>query len=112
MTAFKPLCNPYIRFAGAQGPDPRVAAWMHRILLLGVLLVLILPAARASSAWLGWMPLWLVGMPLSACWALHGFRLPRLRRVVAMTRPRRRRRGGQARRRSVVRAPRALVRAA
>ena len=32
--------------------------------------------ARASE-WLGWMPLWVLGMPLAAWWALHRFRLPR-----------------------------------
>jgi hypothetical protein len=43
---------------------------------VGLALVAVLPAARGHSEWLGWMPLWLVGMPLAAWWAMHRFRLP------------------------------------
>jgi prolyl oligopeptidase len=49
--------------------------------------VLLIPAARGSSEWLGWLPLWLVGMPLAAWWSLRGFPLP----AVAVRLPRRRR---------------------
>lgn len=76
--------------------DPRLAALLRRAMWAGLVAVLVLPAARGYSPWLGWMPLWLLGMPLSALWALHGFRLPRRRTVAAL--PRRRRRP-QARRR-------------
>lgn len=66
--------------------------------LLGVCLV---PALRGSSEWVGWGPLWLVGMPLVAWWALHQFRLPpvvpalasRLRRPRPRPRAQARRRG-------------------
>lgn len=54
---------------------------------LGTLAVLLVPAARGSTALLGWLPLWLVGMPLAAWWSLRRFRVPRL----AMSLPRRRR---------------------
>ncbi|MEO5565509.1 MAG: hypothetical protein ABIR05_02445 [Luteimonas sp.] len=58
-------------------PDPRLVMVMRRIALVGAGLVLALPAARGHSQWLGAMPLWLLAMPLSSLWALHGFRLPR-----------------------------------
>jgi hypothetical protein len=79
-------------------PDPRVLRPVRQLVLAGLALVLVWPAARASSLWLGWLPLWLVGMPASAWWALHGFALPRLRRSVAVAAGKRRRRGPQARR--------------
>ena len=68
---------------------------LRQLVILGALAVLLIPAARGSSALLGWLPLWLVGMPLAAWWSLRRFplpklalRLPRCRRVQA-----RRRRG-------------------
>ena len=67
--------------------------------ILGTVAVLLVPAARGSSDWLGWLPLWLVGMPLAAWWSLRGFPLP----AVAVRLPRRRR--VQATRRSVRRLP-------
>lgn len=76
--------------------DPRLSMLLRRAALAGLVAVLALPAARGYSAWLGWMPLWLLGMPLAALWALHGFRLPR-RAAAAMLARRRRR--PQARRR-------------
>lgn len=76
--------------------DPRLEHALRRVALFGLLAVLLLPAARGHSAWLGWLPLWLLGMPLSAWWALHRFALPRWPRQVALPR---RRRGQQARRR-------------
>lgn len=60
---------------------------LRRAVTLGTLAVLLLPAARGSSTWFGWWPLWLVGMPLSAWWSLRGFPLP----AVALRLPRRRR---------------------
>lgn len=73
--------------------------WLRRIVLCGVALVLLFPLARGQIPWLGWAPLWLVGMPLAAWWALHRFRLPWPRRGARVQR-RHRRVGGQARRRT------------
>lgn len=70
---------------------------------IGALLVLMLPAARGSHAAIGWLPLWLVGMPLAAWWSLRGFPLP----AVAVRLPRRRR--VQATRRSVRRVSQGLA---
>lgn len=81
-------------------PDPRLRRALWNALWLGAVLVLLLPAARGHNPWLGWMPLWLLGMPLSALWALHRFRLPRLPPSASAVRGRRRRRGVQARRTS------------
>lgn len=86
----------------ADAPEPvleRVLRYWFAGGLLGVCLV---PALRGSSEWIGWGPLWLVGMPLAAWWALHHFRLPpavpamaaRLRRLRPRAQARRRRRGG------------------
>ena len=66
---------------------------LRQLVILGALAVLLVPAARGSSAWIGWLPLWLVGMPLAAWWSLRRFPLPTL----ALRLPRRRR--AQARRR-------------
>ena len=66
---------------------------LRHLVILGALAVLLIPAARGSSALLGWLPLWLVGMPLAAWWSLRRFPLPKL----ALRLPRRRR--VQARRR-------------
>lgn len=53
-------------------------AVLRHAVILGTLAVLLLPAARGSSEWMGWLPLWLVGMPLAAWWSLRGFPVPRL----------------------------------
>jgi hypothetical protein len=82
-------------------PDPRLDLALRRLAMAGALLVLALPAARGASHWLGAWPLWLVAMPLSSLWALHGFAWPRWARGengIAGERSRRRR-GPQARRR-------------
>ena len=92
--------------------DARLGAALRQALVLGAVLVLLLPAARGYNAWLGWMPLWLLGMPISALWALHRFRLPRLARAEAVATAPRRRRGGQARRRALHRSARRLPQAA
>ena len=73
-------------------------AVLRHAVILGTLAILFIPAARGSTQWLGWLPLWLVGMPLAAWWSLRGFPLP----AVAVRLPRRRR--VQAMRRSVRRA--------
>lgn len=90
--------------------DPRLDAAMRQAALIGLIAVLALPAARGYNAWLGWMPLWLLGMPLTAWWALHRFRLPG--RPVVATRAIRRRPRTQARRRAQSAVPRRLIRAA
>lgn len=78
-------------------PDPRVLRCVRQTALAGLALVLVWPAARGHSDWIGWLPLWLVGMPLMAWWSLHRFRLPI---SALLTRTSRRRRGPQARRRT------------
>ena len=69
---------------------------LRRAVTLGTLAVLLIPAARGHHEWLGWLPLWLVGMPLAAWWSLRGFpvpalavRMPRRRRAQASRRTRR-----------------------
>ena len=93
-------------------PDRRLRIALWRALWLGAAVVIAVPAARGDSAWLGWLPLWLVGMPACALWALHRFRLPRLPLPAPAARSRRRRGGGQARRRCVRPGPWARVHAA
>ncbi|WP_343225248.1 hypothetical protein [Agrilutibacter solisilvae] len=69
------------------------------LLAIGAMLVLLLPAARGSSEWLGWWPMWLLAMPATALWAVHGFALPGGSAPVAARPLSARRRGPQARRR-------------
>ncbi|KRD77129.1 hypothetical protein [Lysobacter sp. Root983] len=93
--------------------DPRVEQALRYIVAIGAVLVLLLPAARASSAQIGWLPLWLLAMPLTAWWALHRFRLPwRAQDQAAAAPVRRRRPGAQARRRARPLARAAAARAA
>ncbi len=68
---------------------------LRQVVILGTLTVLLIPAARGSSVLIGWLPLWLVGMPLAAWWSLRRFPLPRVtwqmprrRRVQALRRSR------------------------
>lgn len=82
-------------------PDPQLQRCLRMVLLSGLALVLALPMARGSSEWLGWLPLWLVGMPAMALWALHRFRLPLGKTASGAATSRRRRPGAQARRRAV-----------
>ncbi|MBV6853916.1 hypothetical protein KWH45_10845 [Xanthomonas campestris pv. mirabilis] len=85
----------------SERPDPRVLRPVRQIALAGLALVLVWPAARGSSEWIGWLPLWLVGMPMLAWWSLHRFALPTLVRPdVHRVAPRRR--GPQATRRRVL----------
>ena len=81
--------------ASSDHPDAALDRLLRRIVLTGLALVVLLPLARASTDMLGGLPLWLVGMPAAAWWALHRFRMPG-RSAVARTA--RRRRGPQARR--------------
>lgn len=89
------IANPPSRSAPVV--DPRLDSALKQAVLIGIIAVLAIPAARGYNAWLGWMPLWLLGMPLVAWWALHRFRLPHRPAVTA--RPARRRPRTQARRR-------------
>ena len=74
-------------------------AVLRHAVILGTLAILFIPAARGGSEWFGWLPLWLVGMPLAAWWSLRGFplpqmtmaRMPRRRRAQALRRGRGRR---------------------
>jgi hypothetical protein len=83
--------------------DPQLERALRLALLTGLALVLLLPAARGQSDWLGWLPMWLVGMPAVALWSLHRFRLPaRQTAATGLLAPvRRRRPGTQARRRAI-----------
>ena len=72
--------------------DPRPERYLRTAVILGALAVLLIPAARGQSDWFGFLPLWLLGMPLAAWWCVTGFAFPR---IAAML-PRRRR--AQARR--------------
>ena len=96
--------------ATARYPDPRVLRPVRQIALAGLALVLVWPAARGYNAWIGWWPLWLVGMPMVAWWGLHRFALPRWSVPVRPRTTPRRRRVPQARRRTA--APRGWARAA
>ena len=53
----------------------RIAAIARRATVVGLAMVLLVPAARGYSQWLGWLPLWLLAMPASAWWAASGFRV-------------------------------------
>ena len=72
--------------------------FLRQLVLFGTALVVLIPAARGSSAWIGWLPLWLVGMPLVAWLSLLWLPKPQ----IAWALPRRRR--PQARRQRVRRA--------
>lgn len=67
-----------ISIDSSRAPDPRLLRPLRQVALAGVAMVLVWPAARGDSHWLGWLPLWLVGMPWLAWWSLYRFRLPRL----------------------------------
>lgn len=72
MTTFPPVPERPSR----ERPDAQLDRALRRAVIAGLALVLLVPLARASTDWLGWLPLWLVGMPAAAWWALHRFRLP------------------------------------
>ena len=81
--------------------DPRLALALRHWLLLGAAAVLLLPAARGASAWLGSLPFWLVLAPLAALAVHHRHALVaawRAHLVSATPRRRRRSRRAQARR--------------
>ncbi|MFL9584198.1 hypothetical protein [Stenotrophomonas sp. AB1(2024)] len=80
----------------AEAPHPQVLRGVRQVALAGLALVLVWPAARGDSQWLGWLPLWLVGMPCLAWWSLYRFRLP----LALLRRQAQRRRAPQAKRRA------------
>jgi hypothetical protein len=82
----------------APAVDATLEAWLRGAVALGAFAVLLLPAGRGHSDAIGWLPLWLLAMPLAAWWALHRFALPRWPRQLALE-PRRRRPQPQATRR-------------
>jgi hypothetical protein len=94
--------------------EVRLEDTLKYTLAIGGVLVLLLPGARGFSETLGWLPLWLLGMPAVALWALKGFSLPgrTTEEIVAMPALRRRRSGPQARRRARSVARRVFSRAA
>lgn len=95
----------------AAARSPALDRALRRLLLWGAVLSLLFPAA--SSEWLGALPLWLVGMPASALWALHRCPLPGFASVARTAKGSRRRgRRVQARRRVQPVQPRGLPRAA
>jgi len=76
MPATTPNLLPAARLRPDALSDRRLQSATRQLLIIGSALVLLLPMARGHSEWLGWLPLWLVGMPAAAWWALLGFRLP------------------------------------
>ncbi len=92
--------------------DPHLDRALRRLVMIGLAAVLLLPVARGSSAWLGWMPLWLLGMPLAGWWALHRFHLPHWPKAQAEPACRRRQGRAQARRRGPQGLPRRFAHAA
>lgn len=64
------------RRSAAIAVDPRLEEVLRASVAVGVVLVLLWPGASGTHSTIGWMPLWLVGMPLAAWWAAHRFRLP------------------------------------
>lgn len=53
----------------------RLVSQLHILLChclaVGVTLLVLLPAARGTHELIGWLPMWLLGMPLSALAVLH-----------------------------------------
>lgn len=66
--------------ARAEPIDARLDGLLRHAIAIGAVVVLLLPEARGYHAALGWLPLWLLAMPMVARWALHQFPLPGLAR--------------------------------
>ena len=90
---------PAQRTVTADAIESPVEDVMRYAIAIGAVLVVLLPAARGFSQALGWLPLWLLAMPLTGWWALHRFRLPQRVSQARNETVRRRRPGPQARRR-------------
>lgn len=104
--------DPEYANAPAGDIDIRLDDALKYALAIGAVLVLLLPGARGFSESLGWLPLWLLGMPAVALWAVRGFPVPRGADDIVPATARRRRSGPQARRRIRGQAQRRLSRAA
>lgn len=57
----------------AAAVDPLLDTVLRHAIALGVVVLLLVPAARGDHAQLGWLPLWLLVMPLVAWGSLHWF---------------------------------------
>ncbi|QDH71220.1 hypothetical protein [Marilutibacter alkalisoli] len=100
------------RSSHRHAPHPLLDEVLRGAVAVGALLLVLLPEARGVHPQLGWLPLWLLGMPLVAWWAAYRFRLPGRSGEVAHCGPvRLRRRLPQARRRARPRAAVARARA-
>src|SRR5690606_32354059 len=87
-------------------PHPRIATFLGHWLALGALALLMLPPARGDLPWLGSGPFWLLLAPAIALAVLYREALAAAwRAYLVRDTPRRRRRGGQARRRAYRPAP-------
>lgn len=76
MPATTPNLLPAARLRPDDPSDRRLQSATRQLLIIGIAAVMLFPMARDHSEWLGWLPLWLVGMPAAAWWALLGCRLP------------------------------------
>ena len=54
---------PSLQTASVTPVDPRLARTLWQWLVLGVLAIVLLPAARGDSMLLGWLPFWLAVVP-------------------------------------------------
>jgi hypothetical protein len=66
--------------------DPRPERYLRTAVILGALAVLLVPAARGHNDLFGFLPLWLLGMPLAAWWSVNGFAVPRIAAVLPQRR--------------------------
>ena len=89
------------RTPDAHTPDPRLARTLWQWLALGLVAMLLVPAARGPVYLLGHLPFWLLLAPGLALLVLYRHALAAAWRAVLVRAPRRRRRSGagQARRR-------------
>ena len=71
-----PRLRTHSRRTAVVAVDPRLEEVLRASVAVGGVLVLLWPGASETHAAIGWLPLWLVGMPLAAWWAAHRFRLP------------------------------------
>ena len=71
-------------------PHPRLARALWQWLALGVLLLLVFPAARGPSLWFGPGAFWLLGAPLASLLMLYRHALAAVWRGILAPAPRRR----------------------
>ena len=71
-------------------PDPRLSRFLWQWLTVGVLCVLLFPAARGDGLWLGWLPFWVLIAPLLSLLVSHRRALAAAWRGVLVPAPRRR----------------------